>query len=113
MQRFLARSSFSVPCWRQTQEQIPEPVGTREQETRKSKAKSKGDVERKCQITLMFSLAKSTDWRQSVLSIRQRLFEEYLGEDMVPRGFSHCIKVMARSLTFRHGMVDADGRWSS
>ena len=43
---------------------------------------------------------------------RQWLFEECLGEDMMPRGFSHCIKVMARSLTARHGMVHVDGRWS-
>ena len=28
------------PWWRQTQEHIPEPVGPREQETRKSKEKS-------------------------------------------------------------------------
>ena len=30
---------------------------------------------------------------------RQWLFEEYFGEDMMARGFSHCTKVMARSGT--------------
>ena len=44
---------------------------------------------------------------------RQWLLEEYLGEDMMPRGFSHCIKVVARSLTSRHVMGPVDGRWSS
>ena len=58
------------PWWRQTQEHVLEPVGPRDQETRKSKEKSQGK------------------WRESGKETecgRQWLFEEYFGENMMPR----------------------------